>query len=331
MLQYQTAVSDYDEVILVFATDSLKSATRVKRRQGKEPIQYQIRDDTSIKHIPMSSFLSHDKTKADLTEYLAKRTLEYNKHSSKVVITSASGHARSDSELLFEDNNHDEADTLAMHHAVLASRRNPQDAKLVIFSPDTEFIVLVIFTYDLLLYVLVNAPGVIQVQPIWRTPVPQGAKALPAFNAFLGTDNTGSYKKDHLAASLHQSRWRSHQGFCRCFRMPLKSPMICSLCWLHSSLLHTYKRASRLRVSPSCNGTCSVRICLKVTNKLPPTSGALKQHILRVQIKATLWGQTSVAQQQFLDPLKHGLYKDTTGQVKPVTSQTVMMMNESIR
>ena len=52
MLQYQTDVSDYDEVILLFDTykaDSLKSATREKRRQGKDPILYQIRDDTSIK------------------------------------------------------------------------------------------------------------------------------------------------------------------------------------------------------------------------------------------------------------------------------------------
>ena len=58
----------YDEIILVFDTyraDSLKSATRDKRRQGKASIQYQVRDDTNIKHIPMSRFLSHDKTKSE--------------------------------------------------------------------------------------------------------------------------------------------------------------------------------------------------------------------------------------------------------------------------
>ena len=32
------------------------------------------------------------------------------------------------------------------------------------------------------------------------------------------------------------------------------------------------------------------------SDKLPPTPGALKQHILRVQLQATVWGQTSVAQ-----------------------------------
>ena len=34
----------------------------------------------------MKLFLSHERTKADLTEYLAKMILEYNKHSEKVLI-----------------------------------------------------------------------------------------------------------------------------------------------------------------------------------------------------------------------------------------------------
>jgi len=61
---------DYDEIILLFDTyrdRSLKSDTRDKRRQWRVPTQYHFRDDTNIKHIPMSRFLSHDKTKAALT------------------------------------------------------------------------------------------------------------------------------------------------------------------------------------------------------------------------------------------------------------------------
>jgi len=117
---------DYDEIILVFDTyrdDSLKNATRDKRRQGRAPIQYQVRDDTNMKHIPMSKFLSHDKTKADLTDYLAVKTLEYNIVSHKLVITSSSGHTRSNKGLLFQENNHEEADTLLIYQAVLASQR----------------------------------------------------------------------------------------------------------------------------------------------------------------------------------------------------------------
>src|SRR6218665_2619998 len=84
---------DYDEIILVFDTyrdHSLKGATRDKRRQGRVPIQYQVRDDTNIKHIPMNRFLSHEKTTADLTNYLAAKILEYNSTAQKRVITTRS-------------------------------------------------------------------------------------------------------------------------------------------------------------------------------------------------------------------------------------------------
>ena len=126
----------HDEIILVFDTyrvDYLKSATRDKRRQGKASIQYQVRvqDDPNIRHIPMSRFLSHDKTKADLTDYLAAKILEY-RGSSKLIITSASGHTRSNKDLVFEENNHEEADTLLIHQAVLASQQNSPYAQLVI-------------------------------------------------------------------------------------------------------------------------------------------------------------------------------------------------------
>ncbi|KAK5912068.1 hypothetical protein CesoFtcFv8_001978 [Champsocephalus esox] len=158
---------DYDEIILVFdtyRTDSLKSATRDKRRQGKA-IQYQVRDDANIKHIPLSRFLSHDQTKADLTDYLAAKILEYNRGSSKVIITSASGNTRSNKDLLFEENNHEEAETLLIHQAVLASHRNPADAQLMFFSPDTDILVLVTANYDLLLKntSISMASGVVQI------------------------------------------------------------------------------------------------------------------------------------------------------------------------
>ena len=96
----------------------------------------------------MSRFLYHDKTKAD---YLAAKILEYNRGSSKLIITSASGYTRSNKDLVFEENNHKEADTLLIHQAVLASQRNPPDAQLAFFSPDTDVLVLVTPNYHLLL------------------------------------------------------------------------------------------------------------------------------------------------------------------------------------
>src|SRR6218665_2233836 len=95
---------DYDEIILVFDTYrdySLKSATRDKRRHGRAPIQYQVRDNTNMKHTPMNRFLSLDKMKADLTNYLAAKIVECNSTAQKRVITSSSGHTSSKQDLPF--------------------------------------------------------------------------------------------------------------------------------------------------------------------------------------------------------------------------------------
>ena len=85
----------------------------------------------------MKRFLSHDKTKADLADYLAMKLLTSDTDSPKLVITSSSGYTRSNGSIVFEDKNHEEADTPMIHHAMLSSRRNPANARIMIFSPDT--------------------------------------------------------------------------------------------------------------------------------------------------------------------------------------------------
>ena len=93
----------------------------------------------------------------------------------------------------FESNNHKEADTLLIHHAVQELRRNPKEAKLMLFTPDTDFLVLVIANYE-------NLPsdtsvsmvsGTVEVEPIWTALGADHAKAFPAFHAFTEADNTG--------------------------------------------------------------------------------------------------------------------------------------------
>ena len=56
-------------------------------------------------------------------------------------------------------------------------------------------------------------------------------------------------------------------------------------------------------------------------DKLPPTLGALTQH--RVHIEARVWSQAHVAQQEFLDPLNNGYFKDEDGQLKSVTTESL--------
>ena len=162
----------FSEVILVFDTykpDSLKEKTRERRRQGKAAVQYKIEDDTNIKHIPLTRFLSHEKTKADLSVYLAQETLNCKMDSPQLFITSASGQTRSNRDLTFEVNNHEEADTIMICLAAEASQRCP-NAELVFFTPDTDVLVFTIGHYKKLCKKssISMISGFIDIQPMWR-------------------------------------------------------------------------------------------------------------------------------------------------------------------
>ena len=45
------------------------------------------------------------------------------------------------------------------------------------------------------------------------------------------------------------------------------------------------------------------------SDRLPPRMGAIKQHVLRVHVQARVWGQASIAHQDFTDPLRNGFTK----------------------
>ena len=54
---------------------------------------------------------------------------------------------------------------------------------------------------------------------------------------------------------------------------------------------------------------------------LPPTMGALKQHILRTHVQARVWGQAAHPKQVPLDSLQNGYHKDhDDGQLNPTTT-----------
>ena len=302
-------------MILVFDTykaDCLKCTTREKRRQGKDPIQYQIRDDTNIKNIPMSRFLSHEQTKADLTEYLASKTVEYSKNSPKLIIASAAGHTKSNSQLPFESNNHEEADTLVIYHAVLASRRNSSDAQLMCFSPDTDadVLVLVVANYEILLkntYVSMVS-GIVEVKPIWTAFGADRAKALPAFHAFTVSDTTGQLSRMGKATWLNIYLKADHHVI-KALQMlsqtnevtdDLQSTLARCVCTAYLPKGIQIDNIPELRWHLFCKHMAE-------RDKISLTLGALKQHV-----QAKVWGQAELAQQEFLDLLHNGYYTTKT-------------------
>ena len=327
--QLMNMTYSYDEIILAFDTykpDSLKKTTREKRQQGQDPIRYQVSDDTNIKHISMSRFLSHEQTKADLTEYLAEKTLEYNKDSSKVIIVSAAGHSRSNRNLHFDDNNHEEADTLMICLAINASQRSPSSAEITIFSPDTDVLVLAIANYHLLASTtsVSLVSGIVQIRPMWFALGEERAKALSAFHAFTGADNIGRFsgigKKTWFKAFLNAESNSIYALKKLLESNEVTEDMLTELaafvCSVYCPKGFNIESIPELRWHLFCKHMAE-------STKLPPTLGALKQHTLRVHVQCNVWGQCDVFHQEFLDPLQNGFYKEPSGEVKPVTTDVL--------
>ena len=242
--------------------------------------------------------------------------------SPKLIITSAYGHTRSNKYLYFEDNNHEEADTLLIHQAVLASHRNPSHSQLVFFSPDTDVLVLVTANYAMLLKnsSVSMTSGVVHIGAVWKALGPARAKALPAFTR---TDNTGRFSRVGKSTWL-QVYLRTDEDVINALQMleeevtdGLLSTLAGFVCAAYAPTGITIKTIPELRWHLFTKHMVE-------SDKLPPAIGALKQHILRVHIQARVWEQAAIAHQDAqLDPLENGYFKDADGRLKPTTTDAL--------
>ena len=80
----------------------------------------------------------------------------------------------------FKDNNHEEADNLMVHLAVLAAQRSQANAQIMFFSPDTDVLILIIANYELLPKAtsISMTSATLQIQPFWEALGAKRTKAL---------------------------------------------------------------------------------------------------------------------------------------------------------
>lgn len=191
----------YDEVHLVFdsyITGSLKTATREFRQQKSEPVQYKITPSTVISKVTMTQLLAHDKTKDDLTDFLAQEFVVFGtKKVKKFVVSWQDKASASHMDVSRLANTQEEADTKIILHAVHLAERGAKT--LHIFSPDTDVMVLAIRRFPLLpsdsglfLGLGLNRHYV-SLQPIYEALGPLKAAALPGLHALSGADITGAF------------------------------------------------------------------------------------------------------------------------------------------
>ena len=242
----------------------------------------------------MMRFLSHDKTNADLADYLTMNVLTYNTDSPKLVITSSSGYTGSNGSIDVEDNNHHETDTLMIHHAVLSSRRNPANARIMIFSPDTDALAqLLPTTISSFRNTSVSmVSGVIDVEPIVRALGRQRANALPALHAFSGADTVGKFNQLGKAAWLNIFM-KSGSNTIGVLEQVL---IVNETSAQHIAMLGSFVCDAYCPKGIEINSIPELRLYLfckhmAESNRLSPASGTIKQHIIRVHIQASVWGR----------------------------------------
>ena len=196
---------------------------------------------------------------------------------------------------------------------------------MTFFSPDTDVLVLIIASCDLLPKntSISMVSGVHQIKPLWTALGPEKAKALPASHAFSGAENTGRCVRIGWA-TWFKLFLESDYDVIRDLCMPcddtdvtedfLESTMARFVCTAYCPKgLHT-SSIPDLRWHLFCK-------YMAESEKLPPTMGALKQHILRTHVQARVWGQAAHPKQVPLDPLQNGYHKDhDEGQLNPTTA-----------
>ena len=152
-----------------------------------------------------------------------------------------------------------------------------------------------------------------------------GLWSMPAFHAFTGTDNTGRFSRIGKATWL-QVYIKADKDVISSLQMlsteeEVTETMLATLasfvCAAYSTKGIYIKTISELRWHLFCKHMAE-------SDKLPPTLGALRQHVLRVHIQARVWGQASISlQDSQMDPLQNGYHKESDSQLKPTMTNAL--------
>ena len=316
----------YDEIRLVFdryITQSLKEQMRAKRTKGKSTY-YHVKNSTLIQNISLRDFLSNIKTKAELTEYLADKMLEHSMSPSNrlknFIVTSGTqtkGNVAVPSTLV--THTQEEADTLLLLHALNVDSQ----AELVIDSPDTDVLLLMVHMYPSLPASTKFCTGKgkakqnIPIQPIFYKLGQTRASAILGFHAFTGSDTSGRFAgrtKDWCFKVFMSCDEDIHKALASLGDTDptpeVRSQLERFVCLLYRSKVHT--NVNELRWFLYSNRAAE-------GESLPPTTSSLDLHIQRAHYIAMVWRKAAESHQCLPSPTEYGWkFDEATSRFTPV-------------
>ena len=177
-----------------------KLRQEIKGCQKKKTTYYHVKDNTHIKNVTLKDFLSDVRTKEELTEYLAQKVVCHSRSDSnrlkRCMVTSGTkteGNVQIPASLLSYIQ--EEADTIMILHAASVNK----DSHLVVFSPDTDVLLLLVHFFPKLPESTTFLTGkgrlrrCISVHSIFSKLGQKRSAALLGLHAFTGCDITGRF------------------------------------------------------------------------------------------------------------------------------------------
>ena len=308
------------EVHVVFdcydVPNALKERTRLVRQGAERPIVYQISADAVIAKVTMKQLLCCKENKQALALYFASHVIECKKDMQTAFIVTSERDCLSSNSLPVEQlrSEQEEADTRILLHAVDCTRRGA--SSIIIQSPDTDVLVLVLWIYRQLcpdILVMVGTGGKrrsVAVGPLYEALGEDLVKALPGFHAFSGCDQTGT-----ICGKSKVSCWNT--------LTKAKQPVLNAFSTLGSSTViseYTQKMLESYVCQlyiPSTELTSiqEVRWLLfskkqRTDEQLPPTQAALCQMVRRANYVSLAWKSCDSQYPSLPDPTLHGWKHD---------------------
>ena len=272
----------------------------------KSAAGFKVEDTTPI--FDTKVFLASNETKDCLTIYLAEKVLQLNTPIVSVtrlnVVSNTAGHQPTTAV-----STHEEADTVMMLHAseICASGKHVH-----FMTQDTDVLVLALRRFPSFTNKTTVIIGTgkhrrkVPLQPIYNKLGHTKAAALPGFHCLTGCDTCGHIKG--------KSKRTAFKIFCDASQdvtkalTELRTEEIPSsniiakcelfLCQLMSTKTCSASSAGALRWKKFKGG--------QAIEKIPPTAGAWRQHILRAHMQAFIWNQDLVLDPVIPDPSKFG-------------------------
>lgn len=320
---------DCDELRLIFdrydVESSLKLATREKRQEGQPSIAYHISDTTNIASLSMKKLLSHSKTKHELTIYLGEKLLTAAAENRRNVVVASGSHCQgTHRDMSYLDSNQEEADTKLLLHALDATASGA--TTLQIHSPDTDVFVLALRRYPDLCQdtSFVTGTGqnhrVIPLRPIVEALGSKRTAALPAFHAFSGADNTGSF-----AGKAKLSCWKAFAEAQDNVLSALESLGTCdrpadeTFTSLEKFVCQIYLPNTPISQLKDLRWLFFKKKQAE-SERLPPTSDALAEAILRTHYQLLVWNKDRIANPSLPSPEGYG-WKLEGNEWKPVMTK----------